>query len=335
MPRLRQNERDRAVGMLAAGTPVTRVARLFGCSRATIHNLGRRYNQTGDTVDAPRSGRPKATTPRQDRMITLTHLRNRFQPATVTARQFHVSGQTIRNRLRSNRRKIRARRPYKRPILLRRHRDARLQWSRRHLRWRRVDWNNVLFSDEARFNLSRADGRIRVYRRTGERYADCCVIQRDRFGGGSVMVWGGICGGRKTRLLVINGNLNAQRYINEVLVPEVIPFLRQNGPNLNFQQDNARPHVARVVNDFLNQNNVDRLPWPALSPNLSPIEHLWDELSRRIHNGNQQINTVAQLRQALVREWNNLPNALVQRYVNSMRRRIQACIQANGGFTRY
>ena len=231
MPRLRQNERDRAVGMLAAGTTVTRVARLFGCSRATIHNLGRRYNQTGDTVDAPRSGRPKATTPRQDRMITLTHLRNRFQPATVTARQFHVSGQTIRNRLRRNRRKIRARRPYRGPILLRRHRDARLQWSRRNLRWRRVDWNNVLFSDEARFNLSHADGRIRVYRRTGERYADCCVIQRDRFGGGSVMVWGGICGGRKTRLLVLDGNLNAQRYINEVLVPEVIPFLLQNGPN--------------------------------------------------------------------------------------------------------
>ena len=66
------------------------------------------------------------------------------------------------------------------------------------------------------------------------------------------------------------GNLNAQRYINEVLVPEVIPFLLQNGPSLNFQQDNARPVVARVVNDFFNQNNVDRLPWPALSPDLSP-----------------------------------------------------------------
>ena len=113
------------------------------------------------------------------------------------------------------------------------------------------------------------------------------------------MVWGGICGGRKTRLLVLDGNLNAHRYINEVLVPEVIPFLLQNGPNLIFQQDNARPHVAHAVNDFFNQNNVDRLPWPALSPDLSPIEHLWDELSRQIHNGNQQINTVAQLKAAL------------------------------------
>ena len=65
------------------------------------------------------------------------------------------------------------------------------------------------------------------------------------------MVLGSICGGRKTRLLVLDGNLKAQRYFNEVLVPEVIPFLLQNGPNLIFQQDNARPHIARVVNDFL------------------------------------------------------------------------------------
>ena len=63
------------------------------------------------------------------------------------------------------------------------------------------------------------------------------------------MVWGGICGGRLIRLLVLDENLNAQRYINEVLVPEVIPFLLQNGPDLNFQQDNARPHVARVCHD--------------------------------------------------------------------------------------
>ena len=127
-----------------------------------------------------------------------------------------------------------------------------------------MDWDNVLFRNESRFRLTRADGRIRVYRRTGERYADCCVLQRDPFGGGSVMVWGGICGGRKTHLLILNGILNLQRYINEVLTPEVIPFLQRNGPNLTFQQDNARPHVARVVTNVLNQYNVATLPWPAM-----------------------------------------------------------------------
>ena len=126
MPRLSQNERDRAIGMLAAGTNVAQVARRFGCTRNTVYNLVRRYNRTGNIIDNPRSGRPKATTPRQDRMITLTHLRQRFQPATVTARRFHVTGHTTRNRLPSNQRKIRARCPYKEPILCRRHRQARI-----------------------------------------------------------------------------------------------------------------------------------------------------------------------------------------------------------------
>ena len=70
-------------------------------------------------------------------------------------------------------------------------------------------WRQVLFSDESRFSLYRADGRKRVYRRRGERFTDACVMENDRFGGGSVMVWGGIAHGLKTPLVVVNGNLNA------------------------------------------------------------------------------------------------------------------------------
>ena len=66
-----------------------------------------------------------------------------------------------------------------------------------------------MFTDESRFNLSFADGRIRVFRRRGERFADKCLLERGRFGGGSVMVRGGIMGGRKTDLIVIPGILNA------------------------------------------------------------------------------------------------------------------------------
>ena len=74
----------------------------------------------------------------------------------------------------------------------RRHRTARRNWCRRHLHLRGADWDLTLFSDECRFHLSNADGRERVYRRRGERFADACVIERDRFGGGSVLVWVGI-----------------------------------------------------------------------------------------------------------------------------------------------
>ncbi len=95
--------------------------------------------------------------------------------------------------------------------------------------------------------------------------------------GGGVMVWGGITGGRKTRLIAIRGNMNAARYINEILTAEVIPFLQRNGPG-TFQQDNARPHTAVATRNHLAASNVNVLPRPAVSPDLNPIEHIWDEL---------------------------------------------------------
>lgn len=335
MARLTQVQRERAIAMLQCNRSISEIARTFGCTRATVYALQRRFQQTGVTTDTQRSGRPRVTTPREDRHIRLSHLRNRFLTATVTAANMQrrqISAQTVRRRLRGF--GLCCRRPYRGPILERRHRQARLQWARQHLNWRRVDWNNVIFSDESRYQLLRADGRARVYRRRGERYADPCVNEVDRFGLGSVMVWGGICGGRKTRLRVINGNLTAQRYIDQVLQPEVVPFIRQNGRGLVFQHDNARPHTARLTQDFLRRNNVQVLPWPSRSPDMSPIEHLWDELDRRVRK-NLHPRTLPALARALEREWQNIPANVVQRYVDSMRRRLQAMIAANGGHTRY
>ena len=139
----------------------------------------------------------------------------------------------------------------------------------------------VLFSDESRFNLSHYDGRIQVFRRRGERFADYCLIERDRFGGGSVIVWSGIMGRRKTNLIVVQSILNAQGYINQILQPEAVPFLQRHGPAI-LMHDNARPHVARICRQFLNRNNVNVLPCPAVSPDMNPIEHIWDYLGRKV-----------------------------------------------------
>ena len=87
-----------------------------------------------------------------------------------------------------------------------------------------------------------------------ERFADACVVERDSFGDGSVMVWGGITHGLKSQLVVIDDNLTAARYRDEILRPHVIPFLQKH--NLTLQQDNARPHVARICQVFLANNNV-------------------------------------------------------------------------------
>ena len=139
---------------------------------------------------------------------------------------------------------------------------------------------------------------------------------------------------QKTHLVIINGNLNAQCYRDEIQAPVVIPYVNAN-PNAIFQQDNARPHTARLTTQYLQANNVDVMEWPSKSPDLSPIEQVWDLLDRRVRQRPVQPQTLRQLQHALVQEWNNIPMNVIRRYIRSMRRRGRRVIQSAGGHTRY
>ena len=86
------------------------------------------------------------------------------------------------------------------------------------------DWPNILFTDESRFHLDRSDGHSRVYRCVGELYANACIIQRQLFGGGSVMVWGGITAHGRTPLVVVAGNLTGIRYRDEMMLFSLMSF---------------------------------------------------------------------------------------------------------------
>ena len=185
-------------------------------------------------------------------------------------------------------------------------RQIRLNWLTQHrpnLFLLRL-WRNVIFSDESRFLLYRADGRRRVYRLDEERFRDNCV---DRFRGGGLMVWAGIAYGHRTPMVFIDGRLTAQRYVDLILRPVVVPFIRQH--NVTFQQDNAQALEARLSIAFLQQNNVDVLRWPPYSPDLLPIEHLWDILDSHVRRLPQQPTTLQALREAFIQEWNAIPQA--------------------------
>ena len=342
MPRLNEHSRHEAIGMLRAGASVRQVAGAFGVHYSTVYRLQQRLQVTGTVADRPRAGAPRITTPRQDRAIRRQHLQDRFQTAASTARATQgqrggpISSRTVRRQLADA--NIRCRRPHRGPILTDHHRRERRVWAaNRGFLGRGTAWRDVVFSDESRFCLSHQDGRIRVYRRAGERYRDGCVLQRDCYGGASVMVWGAINTNFRSRLVIVNGNLNAIRYVGEILQPHLLPLLAQHGGNnrLLFQHDNARPHVARYSQLFLQQNGVHVIRWPALSPDMNCIEHLWDVLGRMVGEQRPRPRTRQELIAALLQAWQRIPMATICRLTMSMPARLRACVAANGGHTRY
>ena len=155
---------------------------------STIERLVRRLRETGRVADRPRSGRLRVTSQRQNRAIRLAHLHNRHLTATETAvntvgshnRRIHPK--TVRNRLREF--GLRARRP-KVGLPLNRARSARrMAWvtAEAPRRFPLRQWRRVFYTGESRFTLFRADGRRRLYRRRGERFADAYVFERERYG---------------------------------------------------------------------------------------------------------------------------------------------------------
>ncbi|GFY05900.1 hypothetical protein TNCV_4405651 [Trichonephila clavipes] len=125
------------------------------------------------------------------------------------------------------------------------------------------------------------DGRIRVWRHRGERRLNSYVMHRHTGPAPGIMVWGDIGYHSRTPLVRIAGTLNSQRYISEVLEPVVLPYL-QGLATAIFGQDNVQPHVARNVQRFFVNHQIELLPWPVRSPDLSPIENMCSMFAQRL-----------------------------------------------------
>jgi hypothetical protein len=166
-----------------------------------------------------------------------------------------------------------------------------LEWCEERLK--DEEWNNIIFSDVSRFCLGMNNSRQRVQCLHGERRQ--LRFQRERHVERTVgiMVWGVIVYGSRSCLLFIRRSMTAQRYVQEVLQPVVVPYIRQGADTL-FQQDNAKHHVARVSLRCLEDPHVPILPWPPRSSDLFPTEHGWDMIGRRLSRvGASSINPSA------------------------------------------
>lgn len=330
----------RVVQMSEDGMTYRQIGNSVGVSSSVVSRAIQRYREHGVYSRRHDGGRRRATTPREDRHLhtlvarqpfrTARRLRSEFQNATGV----RVSVQTIRNRLHED--GLSARRPAICPVLTAAHRAHRLDFAHNHVDWNLDQWSNVLFTNESRFSVEGNDRRVRVWRRRGHRFRDYAIAEHDRWGGPSLMVWGGISLGGRTDLYVMRGQtMNAQRYLDNIIRPIVLPYAGAIGPDFILMDDNARPHRARVVNQFLEEQTIERMEWPAYSPDLNPIEHIWDSLWRQVRGADNLPTTLDQLEQELVRVWAEMTVQFVAQYIRSMSQRCQDVIRARGGHTRY
>ncbi|GFW20792.1 transposable element Tcb1 transposase [Trichonephila clavipes] len=242
-----------------------------------------------------------------------------------------VFARIIRRRLQQS--GLSARRPLLGLPLTQNNRRLRRQLCDERRMWA-AEWNKVVFTDESRICLQYHDGRIRVWRHCGEMMLNSCVMHQHTGRAPGILLWGGIRYHSSTPLVRTAGTLNSQSYISEVLELVVLPYLQGLGTAI-FQQGNAQPHVARIVQRFFVNPQIKLLPWPYRSSDLSPIEIMWSMVAQRLTQITPPAAIHDQLWQSMEAVWSDVPEEQIQSLFESMPRRVETVISNNGGYSGY
>ncbi len=163
-----------------------------------------------------------------------------------------------------------------------------------------------------------------------------CLVSTVQAAGGDVMVGGIFSWHTLGHLVPIEHRLNATAYLS-IVADDVHPFMTTVYPSSDVQQYNASCHKAQIISDWFleHDNDFTLLKWPPQSPDLNPIEQLWDVVEREIHIMDLQPINLQQLRDNIMSIWTKISEECFQHLVESMPRRIKAVLMAKGGPTQY
>ena len=314
------------------GQPKKTIARNLNLSINTVRNTIKRYQESGGIKDRKRIGRKAKTTQREDRWIIRQAKLNRRATSTEIQKGFKalsgkvVSSSLVRKRL--IRSKMICRRAVKKPLLSSFQRLRRLRWAKAYKNWSLRDWRRVVFSDESKFLLF-SDRSSYVRRMPGEAMLPQCLQPTVKHGGGGVMVWGCISYSGVGRLHRVDGNVTGA-YYQKILKFCALPsqnHLYPNGEGI-FMQDNAPVHTSKANLKFLRDSGVNVLPWPGQSPDLNPIENLWQFLKHKVQG--RRFHNCDELFETLQRLWNSIPQTYIRKLIDSMPGRCRMVISRHG-----
>ncbi|OAL38310.1 hypothetical protein AYO20_02369 [Fonsecaea nubica] len=244
-----------------------------------------------------------------------------------------VSAESIRYAL--HQRGYRRRIALRKPPLSEANRQARLEWALEHRSWTKEQWNQILWSDETWITGYR-HRRTFVTRKAGEELNSDCIVERVPRPRGW-MFWGSFNANIKGPSLFWEkewGSITSETYC-ERIVPLIQGWIRLN-PGLLYMQDNAPAHAARLTIDELQERGINCIFWPAFSPDLNPIETVWNEMKDWLAQHYPQPPTsYDQLRQRVNEAWNAIGQDLLQQLVDEIPQRCQDVINANGMHTKW
>ena len=158
-----------------------------------------------------------------------------------------------------------------------------------------------------------------------------------KFGGGSLMVWGCMTAQGVGYACRIDGRMDAELYTH-ILEEEFLQSLEYYGMEVSkiiFQQDNDPKHTSRIAQKWFTDNSVEVLDWPAQSPDLNPIEHLWQHLKRQLATYEADPSSIHELWERVEVEWNKIPPQVCIDLIESMPRCVAAVLKVKGGYTKY
>lgn len=330
--------RELIVSLRNQGKTLREIGRIVDKRPGTVCKIIKRYEEIGCASSRPRSGRPPKLNSVHEREICKAVHGNPSTSAQVIANNLSrdynvkVTPQTVRNRLKSC--GFVGRVPRKKPYIGKLNRKRRLDFAKEYISKPTPFWESVIFSDESKFNVSGSDGRQKVWRKKNKALESKNLRPTFKHGGGGIMVWGCMAANGVGSLQIINGIMNQYVYI-DILKNNLQQSANKLGLGRSFifQQDNDPKHTAMKTKEWLLYNAPRQLKTPPQSPDLNPIEHLWDEIGRRVRK--RGVKNKEELKQALLDEWDKIPAEVTHKLVGSMKKRLLEVIRNKGGPTSF
>jgi transposase len=314
----------------------TDIAEETGTSLPTVRHWIGHVKDTEDLSEEPRSGRPRMTDEALDTAIVgAAYVETFTSPRQLKRKyEFDPSARTIDRRLREGGLFGRVARHKKQ--LSREDKQKRLSFAEGYKTWTPDQWDTVLFCDEKKFHGAGFSGQIWVRRPKRQALNPQYCVDRLPHPV-KLNVWGCFCGRGLGYLYIFNENMDAKllkRILGTHLIESAQLHFEQDPPEQWWVlQDNDPKHMSVLVRTWLHNNGINMLDFPPYSPDLNPIEHLWQDMARRVEA--RPAGTIEELQDVVAEEWEATSLDFLRKLAHSMPDRCQAVIDAQGEHTKY